>query len=593
MKTKFGRLLRSSRQSVGLTQKNLGDKIKRDVSIISRLETGQLSPNLDILNDIVLAFADLLPRENLESLWEAADFYITPTFDKPVSDPIVASIHNAFERLSSEEERIILKQDLLSMLKIDQEYFEAEKVRKKKKWDEAAEALMLIRSQMDRRIQVWYLRVDQELGDCFYSNISFSQALWNYRSALMSAQQLKDEHKQGEILIKIGNVYRRRGGKKNCGDARQYYNDARKIFVSLPKGRIPEAECLRKSAGAWIFEGRPDEAEKLCEQSLKICKSENYKRGQYKALQHKAWACSMLGRWDEAVRLCEEALDMTEDGWDEIKGYRYLGDAFRIAGRLDEARGSYQKALNLMVERDIKHSRTYGLIQLGLAKVCLRQPGLESEAKQYLDEGLKIHGGQGEDFRAIDFYVEHSYLLLKLRRLEEAKPLLELAMHQYEELDNIFNYARTLALLCELLYEEKKVDSLNDIQNIAKSAKEKDNGLINYYLAQIDFISGKAFADRRQFQDASRVWSLALGEALGFNSTSFNELAEKIFVEIERIMRETTPDEAYNLCNYYKVFLENSLSDKKWKPTDRDEIETLLRKIDEQQKHIYTLTPTK
>jgi tetratricopeptide (TPR) repeat protein len=595
MSNDFGELLLECRTMAGFTQKQLAERIKSDGSIISRLENNAPQrPNKPpisntMLQEIVVAFSTAnVPADKLDQLCASAGYFLTPTFKEPVSDRIVETTHLIFEKLGMEE-RNLLRDDIDSILEIDKKYFDAVKTRKQKKWDEAANTLIAVREEMDRRIQHWYLRVEQELGDCLYSSINFSEAMWHYRSALMSAIQLEDEQKRAEILIRIGNIYRRHGGSSNCDEARKCYNEAGSIFVAL-EDKIREADCLRKSAGAWIFEGRPDKAESLCDESLNICETNKYNKGIYKALQHKAWIYSLTGRWEEAIRLCQEAINKIEDGWDLIKGLRYLGDIYRSAGLYEDARTAYQKALELcepLVEG--KPSHTKGLIELGLAKVCLEQEGREAEAKQYIEAGLKDYGGQGEDIRAIDFYVEQGRLLLKLKRFQEARPLLELATQQYRDLENILNQARTLALLCELDYQERGPNYFDKIQMLAKFAADIDNGLINLSLAKIDFIRGKALANNKDFPEAVKAWHSASAEALGFNISSFVELSKLISFELTQGIMGMDLKTADGLCESYIKSWEDTLNDKMLKLADRKAVLSALGEFKHLQEEYKTI----
>jgi transcriptional regulator with XRE-family HTH domain len=73
MNSEFGKLLQKCRKDADLTQKELGEKIIRDASMISRFEAGTL-PNPATLQDIVseLSLYSSVDRQMLDRLWEVA-----------------------------------------------------------------------------------------------------------------------------------------------------------------------------------------------------------------------------------------------------------------------------------------------------------------------------------------------------------------------------------------------------------------------------------------------------------------------------------------------------------------------------------------
>ena len=589
MDNSFGQLLRECRMETKLTQKELGQKIHLDGSMISRFEKERASPNQSTLQAIINALALYdIPREKLDQLWKAAGYYRTQVFDVPVADPVVAFIQQEFEKLNPEE-RELLSQDLRSIIEIDQAYFSAKKASGQRRWNLAGEALLSLRDLLERRIQHWYLRIDEELGWCRHSDGLYTEAAQHYESALWSARQLNDLRKQGEILIKLGDGHRRRGGL-DWDIAHERYNEAKEIFENLGD-RIRVADCLRKLAGAYLFQGRPDKAKPLCEESLKICKDEGYNRGLYKGVQHKAWVCRMLGQWGEATRLCEEALAIvnrvTSDDWELAKALLYLGDAYRLQRRIGEAKKVYGEALEIFLkykDMGITVELFSSKIQLGLGKVYLKQPGRELRARLLLNESLEAHRGLKEDFRIAEVLSEQGDLLLKLGRLEEAEMRLQQAGERLRRLGNTFYYAIALVTLCELYYEKRDSDR---VYRTAETARSVDNGLIDYQLARIEFTVGKAHIAEGRFAEASDAFCVASEKALSFNDETFREVRDDMFNEVDRVVQEIALEVALQLCESYIGFWEN----KEVAPAKQGLVRESLEATRQKQEQIRTLMP--
>jgi tetratricopeptide (TPR) repeat protein len=550
MNTEFGELLKKLRKATGLNQQELGEKISMHSSAICRYEKGTI-PNPETLSSIVNVLAsEQVDHKDLDKLWKAANPYLTETLNPSASDSQIEVIRHLFE-IYPEGEKGLLRKDIQKTIELNQDFNIARKFRKEKKWGDGVTKLNSLRAKMDLDFHDRDLRVEEALGDCYYGSISFSEALGHYEQAMSSATYIKDTNKQKELLIKIGNVFRRRGGTSSKRAIDHYYSEARKIELS---DRKCEAGCLRKEGGAWLFLGRPDEAQKLLDQSLAICYAENWDLGTYKGMQHMAWACSMLGRWSEAVRLCWQALLLIPESnqWDHIKGLRYLADSMRLARQTDEAEEIYNQALNMVNHLGVEQSRTVGLIYLGLAKLYLKKDGEEGHTKELLDKGLMCHGGAGEDFRAIDFFVELGYFYLKSGKFDEAETKLNMAKRQYLEQGNCYFHARTLALLSELYYKKETSNRIVRLEEIVAEAKRLDNGLINYFLGKILYFYGKALLDDRQIEKAAEVWKLSTEKFLSFNVESFQESSIILMGEFDRIAKSYDNKEAIQVVKLYR-----------------------------------------
>jgi tetratricopeptide (TPR) repeat protein len=565
----------------------LGQTIHIDGSMISRFETGAARPGLPVLQDIINALAlHDVPRERLDRMREAAG-YSQLKIDTLVSDPIVPFINQEYEKLSPAQ-RSLLSRDLRSVIEIDQGYFSVQKAGEAQKWEAASAALLVLRDRLEQRVQRWYLRIDEELGRCLYGEGRYTEAIQHYESALWSARQTKELDRQGEILIQLGNAHRRCGGV-HWEAAHRCYEEAKAIFESQGN-HVQVAECLRRAAAVYLFQGRPDRAEPLCDESIRICRDMADDRGLYKSSQHKAWACCLLGRWEEAIQLLEQALAMVEavtvDEWEQARALRYLADAYRLQGQLAKAESMYRKALGIVQRSDrAGHAARLlrGSIQLGLGKVYLKLPRREQEARLCLNESMEVHRIFGEDFRVAEIWSQQASLLLRVGRLEEAKVRLLQASDHLRRLGETQYYVEALATLCELYYLKK---DLGQLQRVAASAREADDGLVDHPLARIEILVAKAHVDRQELSDASRALCAASVKALNFNRMVFGEICSDIMGQVDRVAREISPGEALRLLGSLAQFwdskeipISRQRLAREWMETiqrKREEIETLL-----------------
>lgn len=593
MDSAFGQMLRQFRRAAGLTQEELGQHIHIHGSMISRFETGRSLPTISTVQDVINVLAlHGRPREEVDQLlqqrWEQDGYTAAQVLEGPAADPIVGFIHREVAKLHPEQ-RSILSEDVRSIIEIDRALFSASKARADRRWESAGNALLSLRKQLEQRIQHWYLRVDQELGQCWYSAGRYAEAVQYHESALWSARQLGDPGKQAEILIKLGDAHRRRGGQ-HWDAAHDRYNAAKAILESLGD-RLRVADCQRKIAGVYLLRGQPVEALPLCEESLSICQEQGADRGVCKALQHKGWAYDMLGRWGEATNSYEEAHHITErtasDDWEIVKSLRYLGDAYRLQRRIHEAEQTYEAALGILERYEdlgIDVKLVSGVLRLGLAKVYLKQRGRELEAKLCLNQSLEAHRGLEEDFRIAQILTEQGELLLKLGRFEDAEMRLWQASDRLERLGNTYYYAIALATLCELYYEKRDFKMLSQSAELARSV---DNGLINSQLARVELAMGKALVDEERQPEAIEAFCMASDRALSFNEETFLEISQSVLNEIDRIARESGPEDALHLCAAYQAFW----GGKEIVPSSQWLVKKLLDSIARKQEEIRMLEP--
>ncbi len=561
-KKSFGEILRELRKAADLTQEKLGEIICVHGSVISRFEKNRKEPSLQTLRKLTEVLEQYLPSEALNPLWDSASHSRWNNLEGVETDPVLLFVKGASESCTPRE-REILYSDIRTIVEIDRTHFLAKKLSSQNKWTLASKRFKELRKLFDLQSLQMRLRHNLDAGDCFLRDGLLGEALIRFGFAHITAMQLHDHRSEGIALIGMGDAHRSRGGGKG-GDwevAFEYYEGAENVFKEL-SSPTKEADCLRKKGCIQLYRGRPIEAAPLLEASLAICKNNDYKKGEYKAFQHMAWAYSILGDWYKAVSLCEDALGMAPEGdlWERTKALRYLGDAHRIAREDQKALDAYTEALEIIekIEAEGKGaSFVYGLVQLGLGRLYLRRKETKyvSQAKECFSNAQeKVYSRLGEGFRTAEYLGEAGRLMLAFGLFEEAETHLRLASKLFESLGNIFHYANAMAVLCSLYYERGQNGDFDRVYEAAKKVSDVDNELINYHLAKIEFIVGKVQIRQGGTLASANSFCSSSEKALGFNVGSFVENKDDLIGELEHIKLDVSPEVALQICDAYTNF---------------------------------------
>lgn len=560
-----GQLIRKFRVEMKLKQNELAKQIDIHPSVMSRLERGELPLTHQNLEKLTFGFqlAGLL-KEKIDHLWEIAGYHQTPIFDTPVSSKIVPAIHKELESLQEKSplEKIWLEDELQEIININRAYRTAKKYIENRKWPTALEELKKLRMLIDKKNQKWHLRLDEDLGACNFSAGNYTAAINNYDSAQWQAAQFDDKQKMAEILIRLGSVYRRRGGE-GWYFARNIYEQALKLVKELGDP-LMEAVCERKIGSTYLFQGRPDMALEHIETSLKLCKESKHAAGIYKGLQHKGWAYAMLGRWEEATKLRKLALELveqaTKDNWELAKAYWYLGDSYRLERKREEARLAYEKALENFEQYDGTEDGVkliLGMVWLGLGKVFIKLPGKELEAKNLLNKSLEVYRDLKEEFKVAEILTEQGDLLLKIGQYAAAEERLVIARKSLMRLGNNYHYANNLLSLGDLYYRRERFDQIYPLVDELQRLENPE--LLNYALSKLELLAGKAQCAKKEFLAGFQAFYRASSSALKFNQETFREVRNDILSFsgelpihiIKRFFDEYT--------NYLKLLIEHAV----------------------------------
>jgi tetratricopeptide (TPR) repeat protein len=174
---------------------------------------------------------------------------------------------------------------------------------------------------------------------------------------------------------------------------------------------------------------------------------------------------------------------------------------------------------------------------------------MELDALNLLNQALEIQRKRGEDFRVTEILSEVGNLWLKLGRQELAKRYLFQAAERFANLNNIFHYAKTLALICELYFDEPNFERLLQTAHEARNLESSEVDYhLDYHLAQVEYWVGMVRVEENNFAEAAASWQEALRRALNVNPVAFTELVDEISSQIDGISAEISPRIAVQLC---------------------------------------------
>jgi tetratricopeptide (TPR) repeat protein len=561
-KTSFHTLLKIARNKTGFTQAELAEKLNLHFTYISRFENNVI-PNpqtlLKIINELKLS--QKLDTDELNALWETAGFPFLHLSEVPTSNPVVDYINQELDKLDNEKGEKLVS-ELKATLEIEQMYFQVMRDSEDGMWEKVLTNIHTLREKSEEQMQKRYKHYDYLLGRAYYFKGEYEKAVFWFETALWSASQLNDPLQKATILVELGDTLRRKGGP-DLNLALKRYDEAIDVYTKQEKTTKPLINCLRKKGAVHLYKGNIEEAEELINDSLRRAQEEGYERGIYKALQHLTWLKDLRGDWEEAVNDAEKALDMVRKSnkslHELINALRYTADAHRLNRNNEKAEEYYRDAYERLKKDERKgvSGKLYmGMVQLGLAKVLLKDPNQRTKAIQFLEESLQTHLQLGEDFRIADVLRERGEVLMIRDRYAEAERQLEAALARMEKQENLIHKAHILSLLCQAYYEMGT--SPTRVFEAAEKVRSINNQYIDYHLAHTEFYVAKTHLLLGQFPAAGIAFGEATYRALCFNATSFKEMKEKIFVEINKILKIPQRQYIFSVLEAYRVKVDAS-----------------------------------
>lgn len=555
MNSKLGDLIYKYRKLTKLTQKGLGDEVGLSGSMISRYESGGAVPSHNNLKLIVDALTlEGLPKEDLEEMQESIGVAQVEALGPATAEPILSLIEREIND-STTEQRNELIGNLSSTLTFERGLFRAERYKGNRNWEQHIKELLSLRDKRERQHQNDFLRLDEKLGQSYFRDGKYNEAIAYLESAVWSTRLLEDKFRGGQILLELGDIHRRVGGNKDWTAALDRYEEARRIYELLGN-QVGVTNCKRRGAVVHLYQGLPKEAQILYEECLVFYDEQNDALGTYKTMQQLAWAYDMLGRWKDATSLCEEALSIVEkvsaDNQEMAKAWRYLGDTYRLRRINDLAEAAYKNTLEILGEygnsdASIKHIASVAKLRLG--KVYLKIPGKELDAKLYLKESLGTHLELKEEFYIAENLSEQGDFLLRIRRFDEAEMRLQSAETRFKRLGNAYYRAIVLSQLCSLYYEKGDFVALD---KAAETARGLNNELIDYQLARVAYTLGKRHLTDKNFSGAASAFCEASERASSFNEETFYDILGLLIEDLDPAASKLTPEV---VANIYEEFI--------------------------------------
>jgi tetratricopeptide (TPR) repeat protein len=563
----FGRTLREFRKQTKVSQKELAREVGINASMISRYENVESRPKPRVLQEIINALArHQLPRDKLDRLWELADLHPPGTEISTPAHPILSYLTRVLESSTASEYEEKLFEDIRSAVENRQGSNSARAILAQKEWAPAAKQLLHLGEQEGIRHQQTVLEISKMLGWAIYGQGNHESAAQEYERALLAARHL-EVHQRGEdaktaaraaqaqLLVRSGDTYRRLA---RWGVAEPRYKEAEELYRALGDS-LQVADCLRRIAAIYIRQGKAEDALDLCDESLAIYQQEQYDRGVYKGLQHKAWALELLGDWDEAAKLAKDALDIvdriaSDDEAELAKAYGYLADKRLLQGklmrdRLDEAEQLYSDAKKIL-EGKSAAKLISGQFLLGLGRVYLEQGDL-LRAQRYLNDSLEQYIELRQPYEEAYAQSLLGQLLVQQRRPDLAEARFQFAANRFEDSHSYYNLAEVWASLAELAYEQEQMGVVYEkVHAIAALG----NRPFRVFTARVRFVEGKALMSERRYPEAYQAFCQASEQALAFNHYVFGEIRKRLLGQIDELGRSGERGTAASLCDAYLAF---------------------------------------
>ncbi len=264
---------------------------------------------------------------------------------------------------------------------------------------------------------------------------------------------------RAEMLTIIGRTYH---AIFEYDRAAELLDEASALYASpgVDEDTMPGAARLVR-ADAHMKRGALEIAEPLLEEAAAFYRDAGEPANHAQALRQLAELRMDSGRWDDALELIERAVGLAENGEDiELGRIEMLhGAVLRRLGRLEEARGAYDRSLALFrgIDAGIESS-----IVLNSLAVLARDEGRPEDAERLYRESIETR-------LAIDPRPNPSIaislsnlgrLLTSLGRLEEAREALERSLRMHIDLhgDGHYTIAFPSASLGEVLVESGEHD---------------------------------------------------------------------------------------------------------------------------------------
>ncbi|WP_448592084.1 tetratricopeptide repeat protein [Thermoflexus hugenholtzii] len=554
----FGELLQRLLRLTKLRTSILVDSLGIDRAQVSRWIRGQTRPNRSHMEKLIWLLRDRRPSEIPSKQWEEA---LNLLWQKSGHEPSINKIlKNIKDQNIARIGEIILNNmiDLIELMDKAVDFFQ------EREWERGLRKLFDIEKAMRVIVNPALLEIHIQKMFGFYRTLQYDRALEEAKEGLRLADELSDPLSKGRLLILRGDLHRRIG---DFEQARTDFQTALEAYGNLPG---PEAvrgrtRCYRKRAVTFLFQGWPKRAEEELQRAILAHQQHPDPEEGDKIAQVRAWISLQKGNWEEAIELHQRvvgrlrtahAQNPSMDPWGLAKALRYLGDAYRIARRYQEARQCYQEALRIceQLRRAGRDTRIVeSMIELGLGRIALRE-GVQPEAQERLTRARRFIEGIRIDSRRPEVLMELAELAWHMREPINVQEMLEEAQRQFQDFRHWAYYAQCRVIEARWYVEDVESnpspDEWRDLLEILREVYElaedpvkvrelypdappgtrlvDEIPLLHYHVATGYLLQGRLALRLNMTEEASSAFQASLTHAEKFNAPFLEETARHI-----------------------------------------------------------------
>jgi len=555
----FGELLQRLLQLAQLKTLILVASLGIDRAQVSRWIRGQTRPNRSHMEGLIRLLRERRPSEIPPKQWEdALDLLWQKSGHGPSINKIIKN--NIKDPNIAQIGELILKNVIDLIIAMD----EVVDLFDKREWERGLRKLFDIEKAMKviANPALLEIRIQKFFG--FYRTFQYDQALKEAEEGLQLADERSDPLSKGRILILRGDLHRR------IGDFERARTDFRMALEAYGNLSGPEAvrgrtRCYRKRAVTFLLQGWPKRAEEELQRAILAHQQHPDPEEGVKIAQVRAWISLQKGEWKEAIDLHEDVVKRLRtaydqnpsiDPWGLAKALRYLGDAYRIARRYQEAKQCYQEALRICeqlrrVGRDTRIVES--MIELGLGRIALRERAQE-EAQERLTRARRFIEGIRIDSRRPEVLMELAELAWHTQEPINVQEMLEEAQRQFQDFKHWSYYAQCRVIEAQWYVEDVESNpSPDDWQDLLKILGEvyelaEDSNkvrelhpnapagtrlmdeipLLHYHVATGYLLQGRLALRLNKVEEAFSAFQASLMHAAKFNEPSLEETARHI-----------------------------------------------------------------
>ncbi|HAS41642.1 MAG TPA: hypothetical protein DCS93_14265 [Microscillaceae bacterium] len=254
------------------------------------------------------------------------------------------------------------------------------------------------------KFKVWVAHGQNGLGNAYFQQGKYQQALEYYQQALKYYRTAKNKVNLATCEANIVNIYLRQGNPK----AEEYMLRSLEIFKQY-KLRGHEAKVYNDFGKSYRIKGQYDKALFYYQKNLKIRKQLKYKKGIAVTLRLMGAVYQLQGRYDKARECFQEGLTISKkigDNTEQAIILEYIGRWHLRKGNYVEALQNYQKALYI----NEKNNRIEGLYSVyqALSRLYNTQ-GTFTKSLSFVKKGLEINTQNQRPLGAALNNVAHGY----------------------------------------------------------------------------------------------------------------------------------------------------------------------------------------